>query len=60
MLLLCDGGGSNSARHYIFKYHLERLERLDLDHTFSRAAPLLDDGVHPLGERLRDGLEIDF
>jgi hypothetical protein len=25
ILLLCDGGGSNSSRRYIFKYHLERL-----------------------------------
>jgi hypothetical protein len=25
MLLLCDGGGSNASRRYVFKYHLERL-----------------------------------
>jgi len=25
ILLLCDGGGSNSSRRYIFKYHLEQL-----------------------------------
>ena len=25
MLLLCDGGGSNSARHYLFKEDLQRL-----------------------------------
>jgi hypothetical protein len=25
MLLLCDGGGSNAASRYVFKYHLERL-----------------------------------
>lgn len=25
MLVLCDGGGSNSSRHYIFKYDLQRL-----------------------------------
>jgi hypothetical protein len=25
ILLLCDGGGSNSSRRYLFKYHLERL-----------------------------------
>jgi hypothetical protein len=28
ILLLCDGGGSNSSRRYIFKYHLERLADL--------------------------------
>ncbi len=27
MLLLCDGGGSNNCRHYIFKQHLCRLAR---------------------------------
>ena len=32
ILLLCDGGGSNSSRRYIFKYHLEQLaERLNLE-----------------------------
>lgn len=25
ILMLCDGGGSNSSRRYIFKYHLEQL-----------------------------------
>lgn len=25
ILLLCDGGGSNSSRHYIFKYDLQQL-----------------------------------
>jgi hypothetical protein len=25
LLLLCDGGGSNAARRYLFKYYLERL-----------------------------------
>jgi len=25
LLLLCDGGGSNAARRYVFKYHLEQL-----------------------------------
>lgn len=25
VLILCDGGGSNSSRHYIFKYDLQRL-----------------------------------
>jgi hypothetical protein len=31
ILLLCDGGGSNSARRYVFKYHLEELaEQLQL------------------------------
>lgn len=27
MLLLCDGGGSNAANRYVFKYHLEHLAR---------------------------------
>jgi hypothetical protein len=32
ILLLCDGGGSNSSRRYLFKYHLERLaDRLQLE-----------------------------
>jgi hypothetical protein len=32
ILLLCDGGGSNSSRRYIFKYHLEQLaERIQLE-----------------------------
>jgi Rhodopirellula transposase DDE domain len=32
LLLLCDGGGSNAANRYIFKYGLERLaERLSLE-----------------------------
>lgn len=32
ILLLCDGGGSNSSRRYIFKYHLEQLaDRLNLE-----------------------------
>jgi Rhodopirellula transposase DDE domain len=32
MLLLCDGGGSNSSRRYIFKYHVEQLaDRLQLE-----------------------------
>jgi hypothetical protein len=32
ILLLCDGGGSNSARRYLFKYHLEQLaERLEIE-----------------------------
>jgi hypothetical protein len=32
ILLLCDGGGSNSSRRYIFKYHLERLaDRLQVE-----------------------------
>jgi hypothetical protein len=32
ILLLCDGGGSNSSRRYIFKYHLEQLaDRLRLE-----------------------------
>jgi len=25
LLVLCDGGGSNSARHYLFKEDLQRL-----------------------------------
>lgn len=25
ILILCDGGGSNSSRHYIFKQHLQKL-----------------------------------
>jgi Rhodopirellula transposase DDE domain len=32
ILLLCDGGGSNSSRRYVFKYHLERLaDRLQIE-----------------------------
>jgi hypothetical protein len=32
MLLLCDGGGSNASKRYVFKYHLEQLaNRLGLD-----------------------------
>jgi hypothetical protein len=32
ILLLCDGGGSNAARRYIFKYHLEELaDQLQLE-----------------------------
>jgi hypothetical protein len=32
LLLLCDGGGSNSARRYVFKYGLEQLaDRLGLE-----------------------------
>lgn len=32
ILLLCDGGGSNSSRRYVFKYHLEQLaDRLQLE-----------------------------
>ena len=32
ILLLCDGGGSNSSRRHIFKYHLERLaDRLQIE-----------------------------
>lgn len=32
LLLLCDGGGSNASRRYIFKYHLERLaDRLQIE-----------------------------
>ena len=32
MLLLCDGGGSNASRRYVFKYHLEPLaNRLGLE-----------------------------
>ena len=32
ILWLCDGGGSNSSRRYVFKYHLERLaDRLGLE-----------------------------
>lgn len=32
ILLLCDGGGSNAANRYVFKYHLERLaDRIGLE-----------------------------
>jgi len=32
ILMLCDGGGSNSSRRYIFKYHLEQLaDRLQIE-----------------------------
>jgi hypothetical protein len=32
ILLLCDGGGSNSSRRYVFKYHLEQLaDRLQVE-----------------------------
>jgi hypothetical protein len=32
ILLLCDGGGSNSSSRYVFKYHLERLaDRLQVE-----------------------------
>jgi hypothetical protein len=32
VLMLCDGGGSNAANRYVFKYHLEHLaERLGLE-----------------------------
>jgi hypothetical protein len=32
ILLLCDGGGSNSSRRYLFKYHLEQLaDRLQVE-----------------------------
>jgi Rhodopirellula transposase DDE domain len=32
LLLLCDGGGSNASRRYVFKYHLEQLaDRLQLE-----------------------------
>jgi hypothetical protein len=32
LLLLCDGGGSNASRRYVFKYHLEPLaNRLGLE-----------------------------
>lgn len=32
LLLLCDGGGSNASKRYVFKYHLERLaNRLGLE-----------------------------
>jgi hypothetical protein len=32
ILLLCDGGGSNSSRRYLFKYHLEQLaDRLQIE-----------------------------
>lgn len=32
LLLLCDGGGRNAARRYVFKYHLERLaDRLRIE-----------------------------
>jgi hypothetical protein len=32
MLVLCDGGGSNSSRRYLFKYHLEQLaDRLQVE-----------------------------
>jgi hypothetical protein len=32
MLLLCDGGGSNASKRYVFKYHLEHLaNRLGLE-----------------------------
>jgi hypothetical protein len=32
ILLLCDGGGSNSSRRYVFKHHLERLaDRLGIE-----------------------------
>jgi hypothetical protein len=32
ILLLCDGGGSNSARRYVFKYYLEQLvQRLQVE-----------------------------
>ena len=32
LLLLCDGGGSNAANRYVFKYHLERVaDRVGLE-----------------------------
>jgi hypothetical protein len=32
ILLLCDGGGSNSSRRFLFKYHLEKLaDRLQME-----------------------------
>jgi hypothetical protein len=32
ILVLCDGGGSNSSRRYVFKHHLERLaDRLGVE-----------------------------
>lgn len=32
ILLLCDGGGSNSSRRYLFKYYLQRLaDRLQIE-----------------------------
>ena len=32
ILILCDGGGSNSSRRYLFKYHLQRLaDRLQIE-----------------------------
>jgi hypothetical protein len=32
LLLLCDGGGSNASKRYVFKYHLEKLtDRINLE-----------------------------
>lgn len=40
LLLLCDGGGSNAANRYVFKYHLERLaDRLGLEIRVSHYPP---------------------
>lgn len=40
LLLLCDGGGSNASKRYVFKYHLERLaERLGLELRIAHYPP---------------------
>ena len=40
MLLLCDGGGSNASRRYVFKYHLEPLAiRLGLEIRAAHSPP---------------------
>lgn len=52
LLLLCDGGGSNASRRYVFKYHLERLaNRLALEIRVAHYPPYCSK-YNPIDRRL--------
>ena len=52
ILLLCDGGGSNSARHYLFKEDLQRLvDKLGIEIRVAHYPPYCSK-YHPIEHRL--------
>ena len=52
ILLLCDGGGSNSARHYLFKEDLQRLvDRVGIEIRVAHYPPYRSK-YHPIEHRL--------
>jgi len=52
LLILCDGGGSNDARHYLFKFDLQRLaDEIGLEIRIAHYPPYLSK-YNPIEHRL--------